>query len=153
QRGVDVEAEEGKELDLKFVQEGRRIVPNFVGFKRSAAVQMAGDLKIDLAITGRQGVIVEQQPRAGAVISVPATVKLVCKESPSDQVRHVVPRVTGLPIRNALNVLAAEGITAVVNGSGKVVSQQPPAGRRTNPGDQVLLVCESSVDLRKLLIF
>jgi len=153
QRGVDVEAEEGKDLDLKFVQEDRRIVPNFVGFNRSAAVQMAGDLKIELAITGRHGVIVEQHPRAGAEISIPATVRLVCKEGPSDEVRHVVPRVTGLPIRNALNVLAAEGITAVVNGSGKVVSQQPPPGRRTNPGDQVLLVCESSVDLRKLLIF
>jgi cell division protein FtsI (penicillin-binding protein 3) len=153
QRGVDVEAEEGQELDLKFVQQDRRIVPNFIGFNRSAAVQMAGDLNLELAITGRQGVVVEQQPRAGTEISIPATIKLVCKENAGDQARHIVPRVTGLPIRNALNVLAAEGITAIVSGSGKVVSQQPAAGQRAHPGDQVLLVCESSIDLRKLLIF
>ncbi len=152
-KGVEVEAEEGKELDLKFVKQDRRVVPNFVGYPRSAAVQMAGDMDIDLAITGRQGVVVEQQPKAGAEVSLPVKVRLVCKENDADQVRRIVPRVIGLPIRNALNVLAAEGITAMVNGSGKVVHQEPLAGRRAGPNEQVLLVCESSIDLRKLLIF
>ncbi|HNW58179.1 MAG TPA: penicillin-binding transpeptidase domain-containing protein [bacterium] len=153
QRGVDVEAEEGQELDLKFVKQDRRIVPNFIGFNRAAAVQMAGDLNLELDIAGRQGVVVEQQPKAGVEIEIPATIRLVCRENSGETARRLVPRVTGLPIRNAVNVLAAEGITAVVSGSGKVVSQQPPAGRQAHPGDQVLLVCESSIDLRKLLIF
>ncbi|HOT98211.1 MAG TPA: penicillin-binding transpeptidase domain-containing protein [bacterium] len=153
QRGVDVEAEEGEELDLKFVKQDRRIVPSFIGFNRAAAVQMAGDLNLELDITGRQGVVVEQTPKAGAEILIPATIRLVCRDDSGEEARHLVPRVTGLPIRNALNVLAAEGITAVVSGSGKVISQQPPPGRHAKPGDQVLLVCESSIDLRKLLIF
>lgn len=153
QKGVDVEATPGRNLDLKIVRDDRRVVPNFVGFSPAAAARMARELDLEVEMSHDEGVVVSQKPRAGVEITLPGMVRLDCRESEAEPGRRVVPRVVGLPIRNALNVLAAEGITAVVNGSGKVVAQQPSAGGRTAPGDQVLLTCESAIDLRKLLIF
>lgn len=152
-KGVDIDAEEGTDLELKFTQDDRRVVPNFVGYDRSTAEKIASRLDLDLAINGRQGVIVSQQPVAGSTVNQHAAVQLVCKDDAQAAPRRVVPRVVGLPIRNAINVLSADGINAMVTGSGKVVQQTPPPGRALGPQEQVLLTCETSVDLRKLLIF
>ena len=68
-----------------------------------------------------------------------------------NEAERVIPKVVGLHLREALNELAANGIEAIVNGSGKVISQQPKSGTRIRNGEQCLLECESSVDLVRLL--
>ncbi|MBN2356773.1 PASTA domain-containing protein [candidate division KSB1 bacterium] len=152
-RGIDIEAEEGTDLDLELVQDDHRIVPNFIGHAKSVAKNLAYAMDLKLHISGDDGIVISQSPKAGTKVTISGKVALVCKKQDPSQGPRPIPDVVGLPIRNALNVLAAENIKAVVNGSGRVVTQKPLAGRRLRNSEQVMLYCESSVDLRKLLIF
>jgi len=153
QRGIDIEAEPGTELDLQFVQDDHRLVPNFIGHPRSVAEDLADEVDLKVKIDGEGEVVTSQSPAAGTQLPVSATVRLACRDENRAEGVRQVPDVVGLPIRNAINVLAADGIRPVINGSGRVVTQQPPPGRRLRASEQVMLYCESSVDLRKLLIF
>ncbi len=152
-KGVDIEAEEGSDLELKFARNDNRVVPNLVGYDRSTAQKIANRMDLDLAIDGRQGIIVAQQPQAGATVEQRTAIQVVCQPMVPSGAPRQVPRVIGLPMRNAVAVLAGAGIDAMVTGSGKVVQQAPPPGRTLGREEQVLLTCETSVDLRKLLIF
>ena len=65
---------------------------------------------------------------------------------------RLVPKVEGLPIRNALALLNAQNIHAIIDGTGQVVQQQPAPGADITDDEHVLLRCESSVDVKKLII-
>ncbi len=153
QREFDIETEEGTAPDLKLVEDDQRIVPNVIGYSRKVAQELIRAVDLEAVLSGEEGIVVMQHPKAGTRVPTFSKVGLVCKQrSPADGTR-TVPNVVGLPIRNALNVLASDNIQAIVNGSGRVVTQQPPPGRPLRPAEQVMLYCESSVDLHKLLIF
>jgi cell division protein FtsI (penicillin-binding protein 3) len=55
--------------------------------------------------------------------------------SPGDGV--TVPPLAGLPARSAIRALERLDLAAEIDGSGRVVSQSPPAGRRVEPGTRV----------------
>ncbi|MBN1540878.1 PASTA domain-containing protein, partial [candidate division KSB1 bacterium] len=123
-------------------------VPYLIGFNRELARELAQDAGLEIHWVGKGNIVVEQKPDPISSLSLDGRVQLWTAEADS----RTVPNVEGLPIRNALNLLAANGIRAVVDGTGKVVKQQPSAGHDIKPGEQVLLRCESSIDLKKLII-
>jgi cell division protein FtsI (penicillin-binding protein 3) len=55
--------------------------------------------------------------------------------SPGDGV--TVPSLAGLPARSAIRALERLDLAAEMDGSGRVVSQTPPAGKRVEPGTRV----------------
>jgi cell division protein FtsI/penicillin-binding protein 2 len=128
-------------------------MPNLVGYKKSAASRIADRFGLEVETLGKGEVITSQTPAAGKPVEKDAGVTLSTQANAraTEEVK-IVPAVTGLPVRNALNLLTAAGINAVVDGTGRVVQQKPGPGHRLKLNEQVLLHCESSIDLRKLLV-
>ena len=67
----------------------------------------------------------------------------VGKDLPDTAATGVVPDVKGCSLRRAVNLLSMGKFLPVVNGSGTVVSQSPPAGSIARPGMRVILTCQS----------
>jgi len=65
------------------------------------------------------------------------------KDLPDSAAAGVVPDVKGCSLRRAVNLLSIGKFLPVVNGSGTVVSQSPPAGSIARPGMRVTLTCQS----------
>ena len=130
----------------------RFTVPQFVGVKKKNAQKMASFSRVDVETVGHGDIIVSQEPRSGQLRQDGEKIVLETNDNKPYLDNMLVPDVTGLPLRNALNVLASRGIFVRVVGSGKVVKQQPLAGHKMGENEQVLLHCESSIDLRKLLV-
>jgi beta-lactam-binding protein with PASTA domain len=59
----------------------------------------------------------------------------------------VVPDVRGLPIRRAINALAAQQLEVGLTGSGVVISQRPAAGQHVEIGTRVAIQCESKTPM------
>ncbi len=128
---------------------GKNRVPNFVGLERDIAVQIAKAEELPITIHGNGNIVIAQSPRYNQTYDhqYPVTLSTV-KENDG-----IMPNVCGLPIRSAISVLAAHGIKAVVEGSGKVYAQDPDPGQRCGPSEQALLSCRSGVDLQELVMF
>jgi cell division protein FtsI (penicillin-binding protein 3) len=56
--------------------------------------------------------------------------------------RHVVPDVRGFSVRRAISILSQEKLQPVINGSGTVVAQAPPAGQAVAVGMKIVLTCQ-----------
>jgi beta-lactam-binding protein with PASTA domain len=129
-----------------------KLIPNLIGYRRPVALKLAQEHSLRITTVGDGNIIVSQEPLPGSVNTGDERVLLITEQryesQPGDK---VVPDVIGLPLRNALNVLAIQRISAVVDGTGKVVQQKPAAGQPLKPNEQVLLFCESSIDVGKIL--
>jgi membrane peptidoglycan carboxypeptidase len=69
----------------------------------------------------------------------PAPVTVVAASGNHDP---IVPNVRGFSVRRAIGILTSEKLEAVVNGSGTVVNQAPPAGQAVKPGMRIVLTCQ-----------
>jgi cell division protein FtsI (penicillin-binding protein 3) len=152
-KGVEIEADDEQVVQTMLAKQSKRQAPNFIGYDRDEAKDAAEAADLHLAFSNKGDLVTGQVPKAGSLISADELIRLQCApEQERDVTSRPVPNVLGLPIRSALNLLGEQGIHAVVTGSGRVVRQQPAAGSRLRATEQVLLQCESSVDLRKLLL-
>ncbi len=129
----------------------KKRVPNLVGFRKPVAMKLARKENLNVKTVGSGKTVVAQQPEAGRVIDGDQNLVIVTEKQSGPQSLYSVPYVVGLPLRNAINILAARNIRAVVDGSGRVVRQQPKAGQKIKSHEQVMLHCESSIDVGKLL--
>ncbi len=152
-KGVEIEADDNQVVQAMLTKQTHRRAPNFVGYSRDEAKDAADAADLHIAFTNKGDRIAGQTPKAGSPMAADELIRLKCLPTEDgDSAGRLVPNVLGLPIRSALNLLGEQGIHVVVNGSGRVVRQQPAAGSRLRTTEQVLLQCESSVDLRKLLL-
>lgn len=124
------------------------LLPNLRGRSVQTASKLARTVGFDLADAGMDGIILEHHLKGDAVDKeleiVAEAVELVYK---SDK---PVPKVEGLPIRNALNLLRAHGFEASVSGHGKVVRQEPRPGQKSQSGE-VRLIGESASFVKQLV--
>jgi cell division protein FtsI/penicillin-binding protein 2 len=119
-----------------------KTVPSFIGLGKESAQRLAHETGFMVTFKGTGNIVTAQHgPKESELI--------LTLDTPEGR---MVPQVEGLPIRNALNLLAAQQIRAVVDGTGKVVQQQPAPGQVLTDDEHVLLRCESSLDVRKILI-
>jgi cell division protein FtsI/penicillin-binding protein 2 len=145
---IDAEGLDYFEKDAFYADNDEFIVPNFIGMRKDAALKLAEKMKIKIKCAGQGNVIVSQTPLFGELLSHKDYLFLMTTEK-----RHnTLPDVEGLPIRNALNLLASQGIKAVVDGTGLVLQQTPGPGTQVKTGEQVLLRCESSIDVHRLIV-
>ncbi|MBI1807202.1 MAG: PASTA domain-containing protein [Ignavibacteria bacterium] len=63
--------------------------------------------------------------------------------------KGIVPDVKGYSVRRAVGILMTGKFQPIVNGSGTVINQVPPAGQPARPGTKITLICQprSSVAL------
>ncbi len=83
---------------------------------QNAGYRVRPSRKIDRVVTGV------------AVDEASKSVKLEVEEGEPDRLRHVMPDVVGLSVRQAVYWLRSRGIEATVRGSGTVTKQWPEAG-------------------------
>ena len=92
----------------------------------------------------KDGLVVEQIPTAGSIVAAGSMVKLIVdaeRISPTED-GMIIPDVRGLSARRAANRIILEMLEPVIEGSGIVISQSPPAGGRIMSGSTVTLVCQ-----------
>ncbi|HEV7452229.1 MAG TPA: PASTA domain-containing protein, partial [Pseudonocardiaceae bacterium] len=98
--------------------------------------------------TAPKGTVTELQPAPGTTLTVGAPVTLVISKGPVPTI--VVPKVIGLSVAQARQVLADAGLSSTVSQSfsgfpflgglpDQVISQSPGAGRPVRPGSTVAL--------------
>lgn len=116
-------------------------VPGVCGQEPGAGVQELAAAGLRADCQGRGGLIASQQPAAGLLVTAGSTVLLgLDNGGTGGQVR--VPNLSGQPLRPALQVLAAYGLRARVNGSGVVCSQYPIPNSRAQGGAVCILSCK-----------
>ena len=151
--GIGNDIDEPGQMAELFDMNDKQRAPQYIGFKKAVAEKMAGMTQYEVETMGSGKIVLDQQPQPGEIIHPGEKVILNTKAQVAGALTATeIPSVIGLPIRNALNILTSSHIKVVVVGTGRVVKQQPAPGNAINPNEQVLLHCESSIDLKKLLI-
>jgi len=151
--GIDHFKDNANGLDFVLEDRETKKAPQVLGCNVKVAEKLAEESDVTAELVGHGEIVVEQKPKPGKDMKESEKMTLKTNDPAVMQVQgQKVPSVIGLPIRNALNILTSKGIKVVVDGTGRVVRQQPPPGEFIKDQEQVLLHCESSIDLRKLLI-
>jgi cell division protein FtsI (penicillin-binding protein 3) len=91
-------------------------------------------------LTGPAGAVSSPTAKPGAPAPVGSTA--VALAPPADGPRVAVPEVSGLTARDAIKALAALGLMPVLDGTGTVQKQDPPAGAPVIKGATVKLKLE-----------
>ncbi len=129
----------------RLMVENPAVMPNLVGLSRNDAVEYMKKNGLDFRIFGGGELIAEQDPAPGDSLSQQDVAYLTTTLSETPDSVVVVPPVTSLPLRNALNLLAEKNLGFEIKGSGKVERQQPAAGQRVAKGSKVLLICNAAI--------
>jgi cell division protein FtsI/penicillin-binding protein 2 len=122
------------------------VMPNLVGMAKSDAVQHMRKNILEFRVFGGGDIIGEQEPAAGDSLLTDGMAYLTTAYPPTvvDSV-VVVPQVTELSLRSALNLLAEKNLGFNIQGTGKVRQQRPSAGERVAKGSKVELICKAAI--------
>jgi cell division protein FtsI (penicillin-binding protein 3) len=93
---------------------------------------------------GSGDIVVRQVPEPGRHVEKDDVVQLVLNDSGVEGANGtlIVPDVRGMSLRRAINRLVVDDFDIKVRGSGVVVEQIPAAGKKTQAGATIRLVCE-----------
>jgi len=150
--GIDYFQKNDQNFDQKMAFKDPQIVPNLIGCSRTAIHYIAQNEEWQLRTVGDGETVLSQTPLPGTVLDKTKGIQIEANLDIVIQDYVIVPDVRGLPVRNALNVLATKGIRVVLEGSGTVIKQQPDPGQKISKQEQVLLRCETSINLKDLLV-
>ena len=89
--------------------------------------------------------VAEQYPKPGTSLVKGAIIKLYDSEN-SDRTSVVVPSLKGLTAVKAKNTLLNSHLNVQINGSGKVVSQDPIAGTNVDEGTVITITLQDELD-------
>ncbi len=145
-----------KQDDIKFVNNNYGLMPNLINMKIEDAKDMLKEMKLNFEIIdgsknsgkkdSKSAIIVESQypePNSKIVFDENAKIKLVTVKKMIDgNELLMVPDVSSLSLRKAINMLTLSGFNIEVNGSGEVISQFPKAGTAQLPFSKVTIFCK-----------
>ncbi|MBI4530356.1 MAG: PASTA domain-containing protein [Candidatus Latescibacteria bacterium] len=119
--------------DSREVEEddGRVVVPNLKGMLRTAAEAALEETGLNVEVAGKDDMVTWQSVEPGLRVDVGATIRLSCEERPRDV---EMPRLVGMPIKQAINRLSEGGVRFRVIGSGVVTQQSPRPGAKIGKG-------------------
>lgn len=116
---------------------GTVFVPNVQNLDVETAKSLLLKASLKPVVEGK-GVYVENQvPRPGAEVKPGTVVQLAVYSEEPVKGDVVVPNVVGLSMRDASVSLGQSGLHIRIEGTGKAVAQQPPAGTRLKHNDVV----------------
>lgn len=138
------ESEEKKSANVVYARadlpEVKNLMPALEGLAVNKASRMLKKKDLEYEIVGKGSTVYRQEPSAYTPLSGKEKVRLFT-EAAGDPRRALMPRVTGLTLKEALQVLSTWDIPVEVEGSGVVVRQLPGAGQRMQQNTKVKLVC------------
>ncbi len=129
----------------QLVENAPSLLPNLVGLQRQDAQSVLRANQLNCRFIGNGQTVIEQEPAAGAKVSKEGIVYLTLASAVPTTEPVKVPVLTDLPLRNAVNLLADRQLKAKINGSGKVIRQEPQAGELVEPGHTIQLFCKAAI--------
>lgn len=134
--------ENSQNLEIKIV------MPDLTTKTIEVGAKILNGLGLDYHVENTGEIIAEQNPAPGTKVEQTSLVRLKLKELKLGNGKYTnVPKVVGLTIREALNKLTYENINVIVQGSGRVVKQNPLAGERIRIGARCVIECEPTINL------
>lgn len=144
QKDLPPEPQEKKSTQVVYARADLPEVKNLMPAVEGLAVNKAGRLlkkkEIEYEVVGQGPTVYRQEPSAYTPLEGDEKVRLFT-EAAGDPRRALMPRLTGLTLKEALQVLSTWNIPVEVEGSGVVVRQWPGAGQRMQQNTKVKLVC------------
>ncbi len=116
---------------------GQVVVPNLIGVTRDEAVKELTKIGLRGTINGDGSKVTNQEPKAGSLVEIYATVILKC----TVQGEKETPRFIGMTLSDAQKLALSRGINLKVKGNGIVASQKPEPGSMILPDDEVEITC------------
>lgn len=113
------------------------------GLSLGEAIAKLKEEDIEFEVVGSGKTVLRQEPPAPGVLPAGKPVKLYTEEAARAE-RQAMPRLTGLTLKEALQIMAQWNIIVEVEGSGVVVQQFPKPGSRLAGKDRIKLVCQST---------
>ena len=113
---------------------------SFEGMDVKKAVKELRKKKLEYEVVGTGNLVYRQEPAAYSELKEKQTVKLFTQTKPVTN-RQIMPQLTGLTLREALQVLSDWNIEIEIEGSGVVVKQLPGPGKKIGERDTIKLVC------------
>ena len=143
--GLDGEIErkiiDNKETETYFAE-----VPDLKGLPIRQARLLIENMNLRFKADGKNGFVVKQSPEPGTHVNARENILLTLSETntPTDSTRikegyALIPDVTGMNLRSAINQLNILGIDAKIIGSGTIESQFPKAGEWMKKGGHVTI--------------
>jgi cell division protein FtsI (penicillin-binding protein 3) len=121
-----------------------KVAIRYVQFPATRPPALAGKSRVNVAVRGVAGTVQARSSGSTPGSARAAVSSSVDKSVWTDRTGSIsVPDLRGLSVRRAVATLRIRGLDASVSGSGLVVGQDPPPGRRVKPGVRVDLRCES----------
>ncbi len=119
-------------------------MPDVRTLELGAASSMLSSLGLNVSTEGEGNLVLSQTPAPGTRVTRKSDVKLSTTALGSSSVagNTVVPDLSGLTLRRALNRLTIARLDVRVEGSGVVVSQSPLPGEQVKGGTRVVVRCE-----------
>jgi cell division protein FtsI/penicillin-binding protein 2 len=119
-------------------------IPNLTSQRTEVAENILKRLNIKYVKKGNGSKIVKQSPEPNQEINRNEKVTLYTSSDSIQTLRSnkTMPDIVGLSIREAVNRLSNAYLNISISGSGKVVKQEPIAGKRISKGDKCHIVCE-----------
>ncbi len=121
------------------------VIPKLVGHDRITAERVLRELGIKYRISGAGNVVQSQHIPTLANPEEEKQVLLVVGSTGGDNEHVLMPKVTGMSLRQAIAKLSGSGLSVKVTGTGRVVGQQPSAGSEMRVGATCHLECRASI--------
>lgn len=132
----------------RLAHEDSLFVPNFTGLQKKDALRLANSLGLRALCQGEGNVIFDQHPDVGE--QTEKRDRVVLFTNMSSETSASVPKVVGMSVRRAMNILADNDLKYEINGFGKVVQQNPQPGAVLATGGKVTLQCDNTLANHKL---
>ena len=117
-------------------------MPNVKGLTVNQARNLLKPFDLDLEVEGDGKMVMQQSPAADSLVKATGSIVLkteVSKEKESPSKFLTVPEVTGLPMRNAVNLLVEAGFEIKLIGSGDIIQQYPKPGASMRKGSKITI--------------
>lgn len=148
--------EQDKQEIVKYASGNYSLMPNLINLKVEDAKELLKELKLNFEVIPSpqspvkkdvKGIeVIESQypePNSKIVMDENTKIKLVTiKRLIDGNNLLMVPDVSSLSLRKAINILTTSGFNIEVNGFGEVVSQFPKAGSAQLPFSKVTIFCK-----------
>jgi stage V sporulation protein D (sporulation-specific penicillin-binding protein) len=126
------------------VKETRRVVPDVITRRVEDATSLLAEQGFQVEKNGDGPFVINQTPAPGTRLEPGKSVRLTTRDGSQKNVTGVtvIPDLSGLTLRRAVNQLNLQQLEVVILGSGQVVSQSPKSGERVRVGSAVTIRCE-----------
>jgi hypothetical protein len=121
---------------------GKMQMPLICGKDRQTVITLLTDIPVKYRIEGTGTIVVNQFPKAGTLISSGDTVSIYCENNiTATDSKSVIPDFTGMDLRDAINIMGAEGLKPFAVGAGIVKQQKPISGSLIRSTEVCTLYC------------